>query len=68
MLLRSPRHVPSPRGLLAVALPNFLAYPIRLRLLAGKFEHTAGGVMDETQLHYYTFASGARCCGGTVMP
>jgi len=46
-------------GVLAIALPNVLVYPNRLRLLLGDFEYTDGGLMDDTHLRFYTFASGA---------
>jgi SAM-dependent methyltransferase len=48
----------SPRGVLLVALPNVLFYPIRLRALFGRFDYTPDGIMDATHVHFYTFASG----------
>lgn len=48
-----------PDGVVLVALPNFLFYPIRLRVLVGRFEYERDGILDETHLRFYTFASGA---------
>ena len=42
----------------AVALPNVLFYPIRLRALFGRFDYTPDGIMDATHLRFYTFESG----------
>lgn len=58
-LIKDARKVLSPDGMIAVALPNVLMYPNRLRLLKGQFEYTAGGVMDETHVRFYTFKTGA---------
>jgi SAM-dependent methyltransferase len=49
-----------PGGTLLVALPNPLYYPIRLRLLLGRFEYEAGGILDDTHLRFYSFAAAAR--------
>jgi SAM-dependent methyltransferase len=48
----------SPRGVLLVALPNVLFYPIRGRALLGSFDYTPDGIMDATHLRFYTFESG----------
>jgi SAM-dependent methyltransferase len=48
----------SSRGVVVVALPNVLFYPIRLRALFGRFEYTPGGIMDATHVRFYTFESG----------
>ena len=59
-LLEDAKKVLVPNGLIAVALPNVLAYPNRLRFVFGKFEYTSGGIMDNTHIRFFTFASG-RC-------
>jgi SAM-dependent methyltransferase len=48
----------SPRGVVLVALPNVLFYPIRGRALLGRFDYTSDGIMDATHLRFFTFASG----------
>ena len=58
-LLADARRALAANGVLAVALPNVLVYPNRLRLLLGRFDYSSGGVMDNTHLRFYTFASGA---------
>jgi SAM-dependent methyltransferase len=65
--LRNPSHVLKdihrvlvPGGIVAVALPNVLAWRYRLRLLLGRFEYEEGGIMDSTHVRFYTFASGRR--------
>jgi SAM-dependent methyltransferase len=58
-LLASVKRVLAPDGVAAVALPNVLFYPIRLKALLGRFEYTRDGIVDETHVRFYTFASGA---------
>jgi 2-polyprenyl-3-methyl-5-hydroxy-6-metoxy-1,4-benzoquinol methylase len=58
-VLQDAKEVLAPKGMIAVALPNFLAYPNRIRFLLGKFEYTSGGIMDDTHVRFYTFATGA---------
>jgi len=48
----------SARGVVVVALPNVLFYPIRLHALFGRFDYTPDGIMDATHLRFYTFESG----------
>ena len=48
----------SSRGVVIVALPNVLFYPIRLRATFGRFEYTPDGIMDSTHVRFYTFESG----------
>lgn len=43
---------------LIVALPNFLSYKNRARILCGKFEYEKSGIMDYTHLRWYTYKSG----------
>lgn len=48
----------SARGVVVVALPNVLFYPIRLLAFFGRFDYTPDGIMDATHLRFYTFESG----------
>lgn len=57
-LIKDAQKVLAPNGVIAVALPNVLMYPNRLKLLKGEFEYTSGGVMDETHVRFYTFRTG----------
>jgi SAM-dependent methyltransferase len=57
-LLDEVRRRLSARGTVLVALPNLLFYPIRLRLLLGRFAYAPDGILDETHLRFFTFASG----------
>jgi SAM-dependent methyltransferase len=59
-LLLEMRNVISPHGVIAVALPNLVTYHNRLRILRGRFDYEPGGIMDDSHLRFYTFASGAR--------
>jgi 2-polyprenyl-3-methyl-5-hydroxy-6-metoxy-1,4-benzoquinol methylase len=58
-LIKDAQKVLGPEGVIGVALPNVLVYSNRLKLFIGKFKYTPGGVMDETHVRFYTFASGA---------
>jgi SAM-dependent methyltransferase len=59
LLLAEVKRVLSPDGVVAVALPNVLFYPVRFAALAGHFEYTEDGIMDATHVRFYTFESGA---------
>jgi SAM-dependent methyltransferase len=48
-----------PNGVVLVALPNVLFYPIRFRALVGRWRYERDGILDETHLRFYSFASGA---------
>jgi SAM-dependent methyltransferase len=58
-LLEALKRVLAPEGVVLVALPNLLFYPIRLRLLLGRFEYERDGILDETHVRFYSFVSGA---------
>lgn len=58
-LLGAVRPLLRPGGTLIVALPNPLFYPIRLRVLTGRCEYERDGILDETHLRFYSFASAA---------
>lgn len=57
-LLSRIKGVLAPGGVVVVALPNVLFYPVRLRALFGRFDYTSDGIMDATHLRFYTFESG----------
>ncbi len=59
-LLDDIRAALKPSGVLVVALPNLLVWKNRLRLMAGRFEYTESGLMDNTHFRWYTFTSGRR--------
>lgn len=59
-LLRDAKKALREGGMVAVALPNVAFYPLRCRLLLGRFEYTETGVLDSTHLRFYTFDSGKR--------
>lgn len=58
-LLDTLKAVLAPHGVIAVALPNVLFYPQRFKALMGRFEYEPTGIMDETHLRFFTFASGS---------
>lgn len=41
-------------GHVIVSLPNVAAWPVRLGLLAGRFEYQESGILDETHLRFFT--------------
>jgi SAM-dependent methyltransferase len=47
-------------GRVIVSLPNVAAWPVRLGLLAGKFEYEKTGILDETHLRFFTRKSTMR--------
>jgi SAM-dependent methyltransferase len=59
-ILKDVHRVMAPDGIIAVALPNVLNWRSRVRFLLGRFEYEEGGIMDNTHLRFYTFASGRR--------
>ena len=52
-LLRLLHRLMSPGATLIVALPNVLHWKNRLRLFAGDFKYTDGGIMDTTHARFY---------------
>lgn len=64
-LLAEAVRVLAPGGVVAVALPNVLFYPIRLGALFGRFDYTDAGIMDSTHLRFYTHRSGAALLEGS---
>jgi len=50
-----------PGGMVVIAVPNVLFFKNRLKVLRGRFEYDpAGGIMDDTHLHFYTFDTADR--------
>ena len=47
-------------GHVLVSLPNVAAWPVRLQLLAGRFEYAKKGILDETHLRFFTRESATR--------
>lgn len=51
----------SPGGLVVIAVPNVLFFKNRIKVLRGQFEYDpAGGIMDDTHLHFYTYDTADR--------
>lgn len=60
----------TPDGQVAIALPNVLNWHQRLLFLVGRFEYTEQGIMDNTHMRFYSFASARRmleACGFQVI-
>lgn len=47
----------APGGSLVCSIPNVAFYPVRFKLLLGRFRYIDGGIMDRTHLHFYTRAT-----------
>ena len=43
-----------PGGRLVCSIPNIAFYSIRLKVLAGRFEYTEGGILDRTHFRFFT--------------
>jgi 2-polyprenyl-3-methyl-5-hydroxy-6-metoxy-1,4-benzoquinol methylase len=41
-------------GQVLISLPNVAAWPVRFGLLAGNFEYTSSGILDDTHLRFFT--------------
>lgn len=57
-------------GRIIVSLPNVALWRVRLNLLFGSFNYTKYGVLDDSHLHLYTFASAQRLverCGYRIL-
>ena len=49
-------------GQVLISLPNVAAWPVRLGLLAGRFDYQSSGILDDTHLRFFTRESAARLC------
>lgn len=49
-----------PGAAVVVSVPNVAHWSIRLSLLAGRWEYRDSGILDDTHLRFFTWASGAR--------
>lgn len=57
-LLEKIKHIMIPEVTnLIVAVPNFLVYKNRLKMLIGKFEYERAGLLDHTHVRWYTYKS-----------
>ena len=56
-VLRTLAPVIVPGGRLIVGLPNLLVWKLRLRMLAGQFRYTDGGLMDRTHFRFFDWGS-----------
>ena len=50
----------APGGFVVASIPNVAAWPVRLGLLAGRFEYADLGLLDRTHLRFFTRASARR--------
>jgi SAM-dependent methyltransferase len=59
-----------PGGQVVISVPNVAHWSVRSQLLAGRFNYTPTGLLDETHVHFFTAASLQKMlaeCGLTVM-
>ena len=54
ILLNDSKKFLEKNGKLIIALPNFLIYYNRIRILFGYFKYTDGGIMDQTHVRFYS--------------
>ena len=47
-------------SILVIALPNFLDYKTRTKILRGNFDYEKSGIMDYTHLRFYTYKTGKK--------
>lgn len=55
--LRFARGLLAPDGAAVISVPNVAAWPVRLGLLAGRFEYADFGLLDRTHLRFFTRAT-----------
>ena len=53
-LLNDSKQLLEKNGKLIIALPNFLIYYNRIKILFGNFKYTDGGIMDHTHVKFYS--------------
>jgi SAM-dependent methyltransferase len=53
-----------PEGYAVVSLPNVANWQVRLQLVRGRFEYTPEGLLDESHLRFFTYASAVRFFDG----
>jgi SAM-dependent methyltransferase len=60
-LLAGIRSVLEPlKGILIVAVPNFVNHEVRMKILRGKFEYRPSGILDINHVRWYTLESAKR--------
>jgi len=59
-LLSDFKKVMHDNSVLIIALPNFLDYKTRLKILLGNFDYEQSGIMDYTHLRFYTYNTGKK--------
>ncbi|HPI72665.1 MAG TPA: class I SAM-dependent methyltransferase [bacterium] len=53
-VLKKFQHYLTPDGVMVVSIPNVANVSIRLRLLMGRWDYTASGILDEGHVRFYT--------------
>lgn len=56
-VLRSCRALARPQGQLVISLPNVAHWTVRKALLAGRWDYEPSGVLDQSHLRFFTFAT-----------
>ena len=54
----------SPEGRLVISLPNVAHWSVRLSLVAGRWEYRDSGILDDTHLRFFTWATGRELVEG----
>lgn len=57
VLLANLRRALTPEAVVVVALPNVLAWRLRLQFLLGRFRYTDGGLMDRTHYRFFDWVT-----------